>query len=261
MTITEAVFSRHSSRTFEPELSEADSLEIDRILNRMPKRHFGAGMIGVRRIDCSDDISVPGTYGCIHGAHHYLTVFTSQAVTPLTLVDCGMIAELMALYITRAGMGTCLMTGSLRDSQFARLAGLGGGDSLLLAAPVGRARKPRLAEIIIGKMARSSTRLPLSRIAFTDRSLTTLWTPGDADESLSRALDGLRQAPSAFNSQPWRVAVGSDHIEILNSGSDSNSWISTGCAVTNYCAVLGIRSESLSVDTVSGRPVIVAPRP
>lgn len=261
MTIPEAVFLRHSARTFEPELSEEDSQSIDRMLNRLPKRHFGAGMVGVRRIDCGEGVQPPGTYGCISGARHYLAVYTSRSVTPLTLLDCGMIAELMALYITAMGLGTCLMTGSLRDSQFARMAGLGGGDSLLLAAPVGRARKPRLSEVIISKMSRSSTRLPISRIAFTDSTLTTPWISGEADGALCRALDGLRQAPSAFNSQPWRVAVGADHIEILNSGSDSNSWIGVGCAVTNYCALTGIRSDSLRLDGTTQRPVIVAPRP
>ncbi|MDE6130153.1 MAG: nitroreductase family protein, partial [Muribaculaceae bacterium] len=208
MTYPEAVMLRRSSRTFEPVLSEDDSRLIDRILNRLPKRHFGRGMIAVRRIDCPDGVRAPGTYGFIRGARHYLAACTSDAVNALTYIDCGMICELAAIYATSEGLGTCLMTGSLRDSQFARAAGLGVADSLLLASPVGRPRAPRLAETIMALIARSSSRQPMSRRIFSASAMTVPWQAGDGDETLLEALQGLCRAPSAYNRQPWRVVVG-----------------------------------------------------
>lgn len=261
MRYSEAVMRRKSQRTYEPGLTAHDSRQIDQLVSRLPKRHFGAGMISVRRIDCPEGIQPPGTYGCIGGARHYLAVYTSESVSILTYIDCGMISELIALYATDADLGTCLMTGSLRDSQFATSAGLSGADSLLLATPIGRARKPRLAEVILSKMARSTTRMPLDKLVFTDRSLTTPWQAGPDDSFLVEALEGLRRAPSAFNRQPWRVVVCPDHIEIHCVADDAPSWISIGCAATNYCAMIGIRSDDLTLDGTPQKPIIIAPRP
>ena len=261
MTYPEAVMLRRSSRTFKPALSEDDSRLLDRILNRLPKRHFGQGMIAIRRIDCPDGVRAPGTYGFISGARHYLAACTSDAVNALTYIDCGMICELAAVYATSEGLGTCLMTGSLRDSQFARAAGLGGADSLLLVSPVGRPRAPRLAETIMARIARSSSRQPMNRRIFSDSAMTVPWQAGDGDEPLLEALQGLCRAPSAYNRQPWRVVVGDDKIEIHNAVTDPASWISIGCAVTNYCIMIGIRSDSLTIGGTSAAPVIIAPKP
>ena len=252
---------RRSSRTYDSVLSDADSRQIDMFLSRLPKRHFGKGMVGMRRIDCGAGATPPGTYGCISGAHHYVVSYTSDAVNNLTRIDCGMISELMALYATQAGIGTCLMTGTIRDSAFARDACLGGGDSLLLASPLGRVLAPCLTEKLIGRMSRSGTRMPKDRIVFSDRAFTIPWKASPDDYALQQALDGLCQAPSAYNRQPWRVVVCDNHIEIHNSESDSNSWIGIGCAITNYCAMIGIRSDSLDIDGTDEQPIIIAPRP
>lgn len=261
MTYPEAVFLRHSSRTYDPVLSDEDSQVIDRLVDRLPKRHFGSSMVGVSRIDCAKGVQPPGTYGFIGGSRHYLVVHTAGAVNRLTYIDCGMIAELMALDATRVGLGSCLMTGSLRDTSFARDAGLSGADSLLLVSPVGHTRSPRLAEVLIGKMSRSGSRMPLNRFVFADSAMTIPWQPGSGDAGLCHAIEGLGKAPSALNRQPWRVVVADDHIEIHNSESDSNSWISMGCAVTNYCAMVGIRSDLLTLAGSPEHPVIIAPRP
>ena len=261
MTYPEAVFLRHSSRTYDPVLSDEDSQVIDRLVDRLPKRHFGSSMVGVSRIDCAKGVQPPGTYGFIGGSRHYLVVHTAGAVNRLTYIDCGMIAELMALDATRVGLGSCLMTGSLRDTSFARAAGLSGADSLLLVSPVGHTRSPRLAEVLIGKMSRSGSRMPLNRFVFADSAMTIPWQPGSGDAGLCHAIAGLGKAPSALNRQPWRVVVADDHIEIHNSESDSNSWISMGCAVTNYCAMVGIRSDLLTLAGSPEHPVIIAPRP
>lgn len=261
MTYPEAVFLRHSSRTYDPVLSDEDSQIIDRLVDRLPKRHFGSSMVGVSRIDCAEGVQPPGTYGFIGGSRHYLVVHTAGAVNRLTYIDCGMIAELMALDATRVGLGSCLMTGSLRDTSFARAAGLSGADSLLLVSPVGHTRSPRLAEVLIGKMSRSGSRMPLNRFVFADSAMTIPWQPGPGDAGLCHAIEGLGKAPSALNRQPWRVVVADDHIEIHNSESDSNSWISMGCAVTNYCAMVGIRSDLLTLAGSPEHPVIIAPRP
>ena len=45
MTYPEAVFLRHSSRTYDPVLSDEDSQIIDRLVDRLPKRHFGSSMV------------------------------------------------------------------------------------------------------------------------------------------------------------------------------------------------------------------------
>ena len=261
MTYPEAVFLRHSSRTYDPVLSDEDSQIIDRLVDRLPKRHFGSSMAGVSRIDCAEGVQPPGTYGFIGGSRHYLVVHTAGAVNRLTYIDCGMIAELMALDATRVGLGSCLMTGSLRDTSFARAAGLSGADSLLLVSPIGYTRSPRLTEVLIGKMSRSGSRMPLSRFVFADSAMTIPWQPGPGDAGLCHAIEGLGKAPSALNRQPWRVVVADDHIEIHNSESDSNSWISMGCAVTNYCAMVGIRSDLLTLAGSPEHPVIIAPRP
>lgn len=264
MDLEKLLKERRSVRTFRNEPLDPDlDRQLTQVMSRMPKCHFGRSTVRVSHLYCPPGTKVPGTYGNISGARHYAVLSTSGHVNPLTLIDAGMIGQRVVIRCGILGLGTCWMTGTIRDHDFGQAVGLTATDTLLGVIAIGYEAKPNLRERVTSSLARSRTRRPFDTMVFTDKTMTTPWHPGDnADDAiLKRVLDVTLAAPSSLNRQPWRIVVTNGDVEIYNHDNSENSWISIGCAVTNYCAVTEYRGHHLNLDEDSDKPVVILPLP
>lgn len=147
----------------------------------------------------------PGTYGVINGASSFLLMgYEDNADARLA---AGFTMEQVVLRATELGLGTCWIAATFRGTDFAAKADFPQGRELKIISPVGQAAEKRsLRERITRMVARSDKRRPFDELFFI----------GDFHRLLSRkhtfapALEMMRLAPSAMNSQPWRTLVDSD---------------------------------------------------
>jgi hypothetical protein len=112
--------------------------------------------------------------------------------------------ELIILYATDLGLGTCWLGGTFTKSSFARKISAREGELVPGVASVGYiAKKPRRIESILRRNDGTDRRLPWERLFF-DREFNTP-LPHEGLGKYSKALEMVRLSPSASNRQPWRV--------------------------------------------------------
>lgn len=143
-----------------------------------------------------------GTYGVIKGATTFLGVSVED--TELGLEAAGYEFENLILYATHMGLGTVWLAATFSRNNFMSAMGIRENDLFPAISPVGYpAVKKSLRESIMRKTMKSDQRKPWKDMFFKDNFFNPL-TEQDAGEYAS-ALEMLRLAPSATNSQPWRV--------------------------------------------------------
>lgn len=144
-----------------------------------------------------------GTYGVIRGAQHFFAAATAKD-DRLALAELGYRLEALVLYATSLGLGTCWLGGSFYKSGFARAAGVAENETLPIVCPVGSSA---VHKSLLDKFMRASSggdnRRQWASIFFENEIGTPL-TKTKAG-GFAEALAMLRLAPSAMNSQPWRV--------------------------------------------------------
>ncbi|MDY2627249.1 MAG: nitroreductase family protein [Lachnospiraceae bacterium] len=128
---------------------------------------------------------------CVN-APYYMAVFTKK--TSFSLVEAGCYAQRLVLYMTTKGLGTCYQGGcKLKQSEIP--------ENMQLAIVIAFG----YAERGLVRNAEKASRQPLNRLCrFRE----------NAGEEIRTMLKTARLAPSAFNRQPWRFAVWSDHIDL-----------------------------------------------
>lgn len=125
-------------------------------------------------------------------APYYMAVLTKK--TSFSLVEAGCYAQRLVLYMTTKGLGTCYQGGcKLRESEIP--------EDMQLAIIIAFG----YAERTLVRNAEHAHRQPLNRLCHFREN---------AGEEIRTMLKAARLAPSAFNRQPWRFAVGSDRIEL-----------------------------------------------
>ena len=143
-----------------------------------------------------------GTYGVIKGATTFLGVSVEN--TELGLEAAGYEFENLILYATHMGLGTVWLAATFSRNNFMSAMNVKEGNLFPAISPVGYPTSKRsLRESVMRKTMKSDQRKPWKDIFFKDDFLTPL-TEQDANE-YATSLEMLRLAPSATNSQPWRV--------------------------------------------------------
>ena len=144
-----------------------------------------------------------GTYGMISGARHYLVGIMSKE-TKDNIIEFGKAFESLVLKATDLGLGTCWMVSTYKARDFVKVIKLNANEHIVMVSPLGYAReKKRLVEKIVRKAAKSHIRKSWEQLFFIDDIQTPL-TLEHAKE-YAEPLEMVRLAPSAANTQPWRV--------------------------------------------------------
>ncbi len=143
-----------------------------------------------------------GTYGVVKGASQYLVGVSKKGET--ALADCGYAMETAVLHATDRGLGTCLMGATFNRGVFAKAANIGRDEIIPIISPVGYvADSHSVLDKALHFVAGSKTRRPWNELFFLGRYGALL--PETQAGDYAAALEMVRLAPSAMNSQPWRV--------------------------------------------------------
>lgn len=201
--VKETIEKRNSVRSYEEKkLSAQDREKLISYINNSTNP-FGV-KVNIHMIDKDIDSKGEklGTYGVIKGASTFLGVSVED--TDFALEAVGYEFENLVLYATNMGLGTVWLAATFSRDSFASAMGIKENELFPAISPIGYpATKRSLRESVMRKTMKSDQRKPWNEIFFKDNFSTPL-TEADAGK-YADSLEMLRLAPSATNSQPWRV--------------------------------------------------------
>lgn len=149
----------------------------------------------------ADDIQL-GTYGTIKGAKDFLAITVKDQ--PYAMEAIGYQFENLVLYATAMGIGTVWLAGTFKRKDFINAIEIGEDDLFPCICPLGYpAQKQSFLEKITKASLGSKKRKDWDKLFFLE-DFTKALTKADAG-IYEDALEMLRLAPSATNSQPWAV--------------------------------------------------------
>jgi nitroreductase len=190
-----------------------------------------------------------GTYGWIDGARDFLALVYREG--PLAEEGAACMFEQAILYCTGLGVGTCWLGGSFSRKDFGRQVTLMPGEKLRIVSPAGYAsdRKRFLETFIVGAEKNHRTRKPFEANFFLNDFATPL-TEAEAGR-YALPLEMVRLAPSANNSQPWRVMLDGRAVHFYRTFSYGFAAIDTGIALCHFgetCRETGIAGQFRRLD-------------
>ena len=146
------------------------------------------------------------TYGVIKGANAFLIGILCKEFENRkdTAINFGYDFEQVILKATELGLGTCWMAGTFNAAAFVKYFDLSRDEKIAVISPVGiPAEKPHLLSKVFTRSAKSKIRKSWQELFFEGWKKSPLSKVNIGDYAL--ALEMVRLAPSAVNSQPWRV--------------------------------------------------------
>lgn len=142
-----------------------------------------------------------GTYGTIRGARTFLCLAVADRAADI--MAGGYMMEDLILYATSEGLGTVWLGGTFKRKSFARAVNLAEGMILPAVCAIGEAAERSLVEKLTRLIAKADHRKPWRELFF-DCYLNQPLSESAAAE-YAEPLEMLRLAPSATNTQPWRM--------------------------------------------------------
>lgn len=203
INVKEVIKRRISNRTYEERsLTEEDKKKLLEF-NSTLTNPFGVE-VKVQYISKekgADDVQL-GTYGTIKGAKDFLAITVKDQ--PYAMEAIGYQFENLVLYATDMGIGTVWLAGTFKRKDFINAIEIGEDDLFPCICPLGYpAQKQSFLEKITKASLGSKKRKDWDKLFFLD-DFTKALTKADAG-IYEDALEMLRLAPSATNSQPWAV--------------------------------------------------------
>lgn len=243
----QAIFLRHSRRSFMSRMPEEDKLVRLETLCREFRPYPGARAEFVRQ---SPDVvfkGLIGGYGRVTGAAFYIAFIGSE--DGLNVEEgTGYTGEGVILEATALGLGTCWVSGFFRPESVKEHLSLAKGERVFAVTPIGYAeRNYTFKDKIYRGLAGSNKRKPVHRIC--DNAASGPWQ--------DKALEAARLAPSAANRQPWRFGLGGGSITVrTDSSKDSGRYpnasiAASPCSISNW---VPRRRECQDDGWRSGRP-------
>jgi nitroreductase len=243
MSIIESIQRRRSVRGYTGQpLGKEDAERIETYISGL-KAPFGEApsRILLLRADTPAGKVKLGTYGVIGGARDFLALAYAKA--PLAEESAAYMFEQVILFCTSMELGTCWLGGSFSRKDFGGQLDLQPGEKVGIVSPVGYASgKKRFWDNFIGAEKHHASRKPFGELFFFSDFSTPL-----TEESAGRyrrPLEMVRLAPSANNSQPWRIILDADTLHFYHrkslGGFDA---IDSGIALAHFgetCGELGI---------------------
>ncbi|MGP1618183.1 nitroreductase family protein [Peptostreptococcus stomatis] len=203
INVKEVIKRRISNRTYEERsLTEEDKKKLLEF-NSTLTNPFGID-VKVQYISKekgADDVQL-GTYGTIKGAKDFLAITVKDQ--PYAMEAIGYQFENLVLYATDMGIGTVWLAGTFKRKDFINAIEIGEDDLFPCICPLGYpAQKQSFLEKITKASLGSKKRKDWDKLFFLE-DFTKALTKADAG-IYEDALEMLRLAPSATNSQPWAV--------------------------------------------------------
>lgn len=201
--IEETIKKRKSVRNYEKRsLSEQQRSEIVTYMNQIENPFQVKVKFHFLETDLLEKGQKLGTYGVIQGAKDYLGVTVKN--TDFAMEAVGYAFEMLVLYATSLGLGTCWMGGTFNRNQFKTAMEISENDVFPIISPIGiPLEKKSLTDTLVRKIAKSDQRKEWQELFFS-ASFENILSKEDASD-YATALELVRIAPSASNKQPWRI--------------------------------------------------------
>lgn len=196
----------------------------------------------------------------LSGEKFYVSALVDKV--PYADVAFGYSFEQLLLYACSLGIGTVWIGGTMKREDFEKASGLTEGRRMPCVSPLGYpARKRSVKESLMRKGVKADSRKKASELFFDGEFGCAL----NADDSIKRALELVRWAPSAVNKQPWRVVheSGKYHFyEKHDSGFERDEVgdmqkIDMGIALCHF--VKGLEEEGMKPAVSIEKPAIEVP--
>jgi len=143
-----------------------------------------------------------GTYGFIQNAPGFVVGATPDGDQKLE--DYGYMLEMIILFATSLGLGSCWLGGTFTKSSFADKISVKDHELVPAVAAVGHiAEKPRRIDSVIRVFAKADFRLPWENLFFENEFDKPIIQMNAGDYQIP--LEMVRIGPSASNRQPWRI--------------------------------------------------------
>jgi len=233
MSIIEAIKQRRSVRSYNGKpLSKADA---DNILNFIAelKAPFGVNVrIKLIHGHTGDKPIKLGTYGWVSNATDFLALIYEPGV--LAEESAAYVFEELVLHCTKLGLGTCWLGGSFSRKDFANQIVLNPNEKLKIVSPVGYAgtKKNFVETYIVRAEKHHSSRKPFGKTFFYKDPSTPLTE--ELAGVYAQPLEMVRLAPSANNTQPWRVIFDEDKLHFYKTFSFGFDAIDLGIALCHF---------------------------
>lgn len=155
-----------------------------------------------------EDGSKIGTYGWIKGAKTYLIGIMDKdyAGKHEAAASFGYAFEQVVLLATALGLGTCWMVSTFDKKSVAAQLNLAENENIVMVSPLGYEAVTRPLEKAIKFLSQSGKRKPKDKLFFMSDGITPLSL--DSTDPYHDVLEMVQIAPSAANTQPWRIIQG-----------------------------------------------------
>ena len=241
MNITDTILKRRSVRTYTSEALDAAVIEKITGYIASLKAPFGAKCrIELIRSGMGSEPVKLGTYGFIKGASDYLALIVGN--TPMAEVGAAYMFEQVVLYCTSIGVGTCWLGGSFSRGDFKKHLTLGTDETLRIVSPIGYASDKRHRSFLTlfggnGVKPRKSFSVNFFEGQFNNP------LSHEAAGAYAYPLEMVRVAPSANNSQSWRVVKDNKALHFYKSPSYGFDAVDMGIALCHFeqtCIEMGL---------------------
>ena len=206
--LVEAIRHRQSTRSFTPQhLQNFEAFDLNNFIVQNRKGITDED-IDIRLVETNadSDKKLKLNYGIVKNNHTYLMGTAKNS--PVSRMNYGYMLEKSVLKATSLGLSTCWI-GYFDDGYF-RSIGVNSDGNIPAIAIVGYANeKSVVVNKLLRKMVKSTTRKEWKELFFEKDAVTPLTQ--EAAGIYSEAMELLRWAPSAGNTQPWRIVFDKDH--------------------------------------------------
>jgi nitroreductase len=229
----DAIFRRHSRRTYSPIVPEAEKMSrLDQVCREF--RPFPEARSELVRSSPEAVFKgLFGNYGRVRGAPLYIA-FIGRMDSPRVQEAAGYTGEGIILEATALELATCWVGGFFRPEMVRRQVKIQNGEKVLAITPAGYVPEQKnLSEKFLSGVIRSHGRKPLAALVSGETS--SPWQ--------EKALAAARLAPSAQNRQPWRFRIEQQAVVVTADRSFSTTSVSKrlDCGIAMLHFELGAR--------------------
>lgn len=208
--LKEAIAQRSSIRTFDGRpLSSEDEVKVKKYITN-PNNLIGprGSKINVHYLTPSiDSFKAVGTYGVIKNAPAYVALTCEKSDDQM--IDCGYVGEMLVLFLTSIGIGSCWLGGTFKRQQLSLSTELKDSEFIPILIPIGYENiKKTFTDKAIRRIAKSHSRDSFENLFFDNEYGNPL-----KHSKYYEAYEMVRLAPSASNKQPWRIVETDDSID------------------------------------------------
>ncbi len=257
MTMTEAIRSRRSVRTFNGEPLRAEDKQTILAFAEAAENPYGLPITWLLLDTKETGLSSP----VIVGEDTFIA--GKMRREPHAEEAFGYSFERVVLFAEAMGVGTTWIAGTMDRSAFERAVSLQSGEVMPCVSPLGYpAQKMSLRESVMRKGVKADSRLAFSELFF-DGAFDRALTPQTAG-SWQPLLEAVRLAPSAVNRQPWRAVVCGDRVHFYEKQSKARAdgeWdiqrVDLGIALCHFA--LAAEEAGLAPSFILDDPGLAAP--